>query len=444
MTHRAPSPRFSRFRTIAGDRLRFSRTVRYLLFHWRYLTSRLASAGPAEKTAQRVREFCAAARLATDPAQIERVEREIQRLIENHELDASSLLEGDTDHHITKALILKPYDPDNREKGVIFISFEYQWARLLLADPSRLEKFAQRYDLVLSPTWTPPHSLVNCAFPRFYPGTLYSLISNRSDLDTFPRLSKDYRMVNLFASSWVDPELFDPLPREERDIDIVMLANFGTYKRHHVLFRALRKLPRDLRVVLVGQPNGQRTAEVLLAEAQAFGVEDRIELRQRVTDEEVTSLLCRAKVSLICSRREGSCVAVVESMFADTPVGLVEGAQIGSAAFVNSSTGRFLDERRFAEELAGFLQQAEEMNPRQWCLENALSAIDSSRMLNAQLKKDALAEGGPWTRDLISLHWRPNPEPLSERPSWLGPEQERIFELTGIRIGQTLDPPGNP
>lgn len=422
---------FRRQKIMLGDRLRFSPLVRSALYRFRLHRARRNRSTSGPEAAQRIRDLCAAARLAETPAQLGIVES-ILAGIGPAAFAPTELLEGDTDRKIPKAIILKRYDPDTGERGAIFISFEYQWARLLLGND--LDEFARRYALVVSPTWTPPHSLVNWGFPRFYPDSIHCLISNQSDLETFPRLSPQYRMVNLYASSWVDPGLFKPLPRPVRDIDILMLANFGTYKRHHVLFKALRKLPRDLRVVLVGQPNGSRTAEVLLREAEAFGVRDRIELRQRVTDEEVVELLCRSKVSLINSKREGSCVAIVESMFANTPVGLLEGAQIGSAAFINARTGVFLRESHYASDLESFLERADDFDSRGWCLENGLSAQASSVCLNGILKADALADGRAWSRDIVPFHWRPNPVPLAIH-AWQEDERTLIRNLFGLTIG---------
>jgi hypothetical protein len=242
-------------------------------------------------------------------------------------------------------------------------------------------------------------------------------------------------MVDLFASSWVDPSLFRPRSRADRDIDLVMLANFGIYKRHHALFRALPRLPKNWKIVLVGQPNGERTAETLLAEADAFGVRDRFELRQRVTDAEVCEILARARISLICSKREGSCVAVVESMFADTPVALLRGAGIGSGAFVNSSTGAFLEESRLAAELMRFYREAERMNPRAWCLEHGIDARSSSKRLNEIVRGKCLGNGQVWASDLISFHWRPDPIPFPEGGGdWLEREQRLIEEKFGIRF----------
>jgi glycosyltransferase involved in cell wall biosynthesis len=122
--------------------------------------------------------------------------------------------------------------------------------------------------------------------------------------------------MGIFASSWVNPDIYRPRSRCERDIDLVMVANFGRYKRHHVLFSALARIPREKRpkVTLVGQPQGGRTAGILLREMDDHGVRDCITLRSRISDAEVVDILCRSKAALISSLREGYCVAAVEAM----------------------------------------------------------------------------------------------------------------------------------
>lgn len=424
-----------RWRIILADRIRFSATVRWVIFHWQVKAAISRDPATTVKGIGAIHRLCRAARLEVRQGQINDVERRMKRIAGELDLvEATPLLIEEPGDIIRKAAILKPFDEFTGEKGAIFISFEYEWAKLLLA--RNREEFARRYQIIVSPTWTPPHSALNLLFPRIWPEPVYCLISNQTDLETFPRLSENYRMVELYASSWVDPDLFHPRPRAERDIDLIMLANFGTYKRHHVLFRALRDLPADWRVVLVGQPNGDRTAEVLMSEAEAFGVRERIELRQRVSDEEVCELLCRARISLICSKREGSCVAVVESMLADTPVVLLEGAQVGSAKFIGAETGAFVRESALAEDLVRLRGETGTHRPRAWCLENEIDARSSSARLNAILAEDSRSQGLPWTRNLAPMGWRPNPMLLApaEAP-WLEEETERILHLTGVRIG---------
>jgi hypothetical protein len=148
-------------------------------------------------------------------------------------------------------------------------------------------------------------------------------------------------------------------------------------------------------------------------EAELFGVGQRVEFRERLGMEEVTGLQCASRVALILSKREGSCVVVAEALFADTPVGLVRGAHIGSADFINAQTGVFLDERRLADSLRDFLARSDSFTPRAWAMEN-ISCHVSTRKLNALLREHAASDDRPWTRDTCVVGWRPNPCYISQ------------------------------
>jgi glycosyltransferase involved in cell wall biosynthesis len=279
-----------------------------------------------------------------------------------------------------------------------------------LAKAKDLRKFAEHYTLVLSPQWSPPHTIASYLFPRLYPDPIFCLISNPRDLEIFPRISDKYRMVPLYASNWVDPREFTPVPFVEKNIEIIMLANFAKYKRHHALFTALGGLPRNYRVILVGQRARGRERDTRLSEADAFGVRDRIEIRENVSDEELHNSFVRAKTSLILSRREGSCVAVVESMFANTPVGIYEDAEVGSRVFINEHTGRLLKHNNLADQLIDFVESSAQYQPRKWVTENGVDCVASSQTLNQALKQHALLSGAEWTEDIATLRWRPNPQ----------------------------------
>src|SRR5437870_1369079 len=81
------------------------------------------------------------------------------------------------------------------------------------------------------------------AFPAAYPKPLFSLINHEEDVDIIPQISAKYRMIPLYTSHWVNPENYHPRPRNERDIDIIMVAAWGKVKRHHALWQALRVVP---------------------------------------------------------------------------------------------------------------------------------------------------------------------------------------------------------
>jgi len=417
------------------DRLRFSPTVRRALARYRLMRDAIGPRRDAQGIARSIDRLCAAARLAPAEATMRRIERKIHARIARLDpqwVDWSEFVGSVNDPRIRKAAILKPcLGP--REKGVLFISFEDQWMKLL--EHCDLRALAQRYTLVLSPTWCPPHALANSVFPAVFPDPVFTLISNPKDLVYLPRLSAKFVVVPLYASSWVNPEFYEPAPRDQRDIDIVMVANFGKYKRHHALFRALQQMRSKPRVVLIGQDQDGRTADTIRAEASLFGVDSSIGILANPSDEELADHLCRAKISLIVSRREGSCVVVAESLLADTPVGLLADAAIGSRAFIHASTGRLLDERHLAPQVEDFLAHAEAYSPRTWAVEN-ISCFRSSHTLNEILKRHMHETGQDWTEDIAPLCWRPNPQLVHDhdrermQPAW-----EELKAVFGVEIG---------
>jgi glycosyltransferase involved in cell wall biosynthesis len=400
----------ARLKIEAEDFLRYNPTVRNTLARYKIAKAVKVQPRSPGEAVEKLRDLSAAARLASNEATVLAAEAEIQKVLtglDPAQIVWEDLLPDPTSNRITKGIILKPYISP-REKGVVFVSFENQMARL--AKATDLRRFAERYTLVVAPSWCPPHSVFTYLFPMVYPDRILSLISNTKDLTYFPRMNPKYEMVPLYASNWVDPREFRPIPKSEKNIDIFMLANFAKYKRHHVFFRALQNVPRDFRVVLNGQSEPGRSRETILNEAGAYGVRDRFLLSENVTDEELHDNLVHARTSVILSMREGSCVAVVESMFANTPIGLLEDAEVGSKAFVNPQTGRLLKHADLGQQLTDFVRASGTYEPRQWVTENGIGCVESSQRLNGALRQDALDSGREWTEDITPLRWRPNPQ----------------------------------
>jgi len=390
--------------------------------------------------ARAIIRLCQAARLAGSDRRMIQVEQrirkraaEIQRQDWPKKLNWGEFAGQMKRDRIEAGVVLKRY-LGPRERGVVFISFEYQWVRL--AQLPNLKEFAERYILVLAPSWSPPHCLETTLFPALYPDRLLSTISNEEDLRILPRLSSNLSAAPLLASHWVQPELYKPVPFSEKDIDLVMVANFSVYKRHFALFRALRDMPGSVRVVLVGRPLAGRTTETLLQEAAAFGVAGRFELMVNVSDEALGTTLARSKVSVILSRQEGSCVAVAESILADTPVGLYADARVGSRMFINASTGRLFQHHNLGAQLMDFIANAAGYAPRRWALKNGLTCFDSTKVLNVALKREALAAGEEWTEDIAAHHWRPNPVLVwPEDQQRLQPEFDEFERRFGFALG---------
>ena len=228
-----------------------------------------------------------------------------------------------------------------------------------------------------------------------------------SDRETFARLIPNGIAVPLLASNWVHPDVF--VPRTvARSYDIIMVANFADYKRHFLLFKAMRQLP-EISPLLIGHPMEGRTADTILGLARQYEVQDRVTILTRVSDAELVDALGAASLSVILSQNEGSCVAVMESIVADTPVLLLKSAVVGSRHFINNATGVLADERQLACSIRKALESRDQLTPRKWALDNKVDCFGSTSVLNRVLKENAQRRGEPWNQDVVPHHWRPNP-----------------------------------
>jgi len=170
---------------------------------------------------------------------------------------------------------------------------------------------------------------------------------------------------------------------------------------------------KDLNVVLIGR-TGVRGKADILSEARAFGVKQEITFLNNLEIDEVMRYQCNSKISLALSKREGSCVAVTESLFADTPVGVMDDAHIGSKAYINEYTGQILVPERMPYMLGRMLETSGEFSARDWAKSN-ISAGSSSEKLNLILKNQSQKNGTPWTRDITPMCWRYVPRYLDRR-----------------------------
>ncbi len=341
------------------DQLRFSTMARrFFSRHWLRQGLAMPDATDQQRI-NRVKKLCAAATLSPDRDARHDIETLILETVAS--IDGSSINWSETypdigNPHLHSAAILKPY-MSPREKGDVIISFEKQWIKLLLRGNAR--EIADRYTVIIGPSWTPPHTGGGTIFPKLFPEPVFSTISHDNDLG---------------AS--------------------------GVHKL-----------------------------------ARAYGVEDRLVAVGAENYDGVARAFCRAKVSVIMSRREGSCQAVVESMFADTPVGILENAELGSAKYVNDHTGRMLREEHLAEDIMDMLARAASFRPRSWVMANKVSCYDSTRALNDFLRDHARRAGQEWTRDIVGHAWNPYPELLPEDRGSMAAAYRDMFDRFGLKIG---------
>lgn len=338
---------------------------------------------------------------------------------------------------MNKSLVLKP-TMSSEEKGVLYVSFEYNLIRLLNHhDASRL---LSEYILVVASSWSPPDYASLLSTARLSRDPLFVQISNSVDLEWLRVCAPAVRALPLMASDWINPNDYAPRPHSARDIDVLMVAGWEPWKGHRFLFQALRRMRENLRVVLIGQQLGPRTADDIFAEAKAFGVHRRIEIVANAPHRHVTDYQCRSRVSVQLSRREGSAVVVAESLFADAPVAMLRDAHVGSRAYINAQTGALTTPSRLHRDLGVLIERSASSAARAWAVEH-ISCFRSAARLNALLRDYAAENGQPWSRDIVPFCWRPDPVYVNnaDRQS-LQPEYRRLAEQHGLTFaGQTVD-----
>lgn len=309
---------------------------------------------------------------------------------------------------LTRSIILKS-PGEAGEKGVIAIYFEYNWLRLLAGVPiEELKQLSSEYELILIASWSPTDYNVLALAVAAWPETIWVQPANHLEAKKLAAFSKKIQVLDSLACDWVNPDFYEPKPFAERSIDLLMIANWGTFKRHWEFFKALTQLPKDLRVVLIGQKEGGRTMATIQQEAHHIGVPQRLEMHESLTIEQVTTMQCNAKVSVLMSRREGGCVAAVESLFAGCALAMREDAHVGSKAHINEQTGTLLRPGKMAGDLLDLLVRAPDLRPREWAIEH-ISCQRTTEKLNEKLKMRTEAEGRPWTKELVLANWRPHP-----------------------------------
>jgi glycosyltransferase involved in cell wall biosynthesis len=336
---------------------------------------------------------------------------------------------------LDKSLILKSAGADG-EKGVLYLSFESNWLRLI--DRKDLDLLLKEYLLVVASSWSPPDFSLHWALARVGPDPVFLQISNQSDIERHERLPHNIRPVPILASDWINPEFYRPRSHPRREIDILMVAGWSHNKRHWLLFQALRAMRRNLRVVLIGQDCGGRTADDVWRESKAFGVANQIELIRDATIEIVTERQCNSKASVVLSAREGSCVVVTESFFADAPVAMMYNAHVGSRAYINSQTGVLLRPETMAAQLNELVEQSSSYRARDWAKAN-VTCFHSTGKLNALLREYCGERGIPWTRDIVPFCWRPDPVYVNHADvPRMKPAYQDLFDRHGIVVaGQT-------
>lgn len=304
--------------------------------------------------------------------------------------DPASLLNGNM-------IVLK--SPGPRERGVLYLYYSF-------INPLFLRYFdapavARDYHIVIQPSWSGYCDPNILAFTRLESPVFVGATEPR-DAAFIEGLGANLVTAPFASNCWVDPRVFHPIAGVEKDIDVIVIAAWAGFKRHWAIFRALQRLrARGLRprVALAGYAL-ETSQEQILAQARHYGVEDLIEIHERLSPNGVNELLNRSKVNLLWSRREGVNKAIIEGMFANVPCIVHAGFNYGyEYPYINRATGRYATEEQLPDVLADMIANHASFAAHAWVSER-MSPQASTRALQSVIWRVGADLGEVWTRDL--------------------------------------------
>jgi glycosyltransferase involved in cell wall biosynthesis len=337
--------------------------------------------------------------VSSHPSRLQR--RLVQTAIKASRRELAKFTTVDSYTRLSRSILVKaPVSPN--ERGILIVSFETELEKLVLS-PSFAE-VERLYQVVFLPTWQPAYSRALFLLAARATRPYYVMPASEDDLSLGSLLGELCVPLPFQASSWVAGGCYSDTPA--KDIDILLLANFSKYKRHWRLFEALKDIPISTRVVIAGRPWGGRTADTLLREARAFGVEQRISIMQDLTDQEVACLLARARLFCALSHKEGSFIAVAEALMAGTPVAIFDNAIIGSKSFVRPETGFRLDPNSaLGPQINDALSRAASLAPQKWARREIAAEIQVQR-LTEEMRAVGKARGEWWSAPIAPFYCR--------------------------------------
>jgi hypothetical protein len=305
-----------------------------------------------------------------------------------------------------RIMVLKP-PLENGERGVLLVMYSELFK--VLPEVFDMKNLLSDYRLVLETSWAG-----NCdediIFFKQYDESIFVFSPDKEDFDFLKRLDSNLIPLRMGSRDWVDPTLYDKYcsHKPKKIFDIVMNAHWGWGKRHHILFKCLKRFFPDVKVALIGFPWRNRYKKDILDLACYYGIENQLDIFEDVPYEDVIKITSQSKIGILLSLKEGSNRAIPECLFCNVPAIVLDRNIGGVKDIINPMTGAAVTERALASEINKMINNYHKLDPRSWALEN-ISCFVTTNRLNECIKKHALSLGHPWTVDIAIKTNSPDP-----------------------------------
>jgi glycosyltransferase involved in cell wall biosynthesis len=286
------------------------------------------------------------------------------------------------------------------EKGVLLIAFTERFRTFHFCVD--VASVLGHYVLVLEPSWSGRTDPDIMYFTRYSDHSVIVMSAETRDFQFLENLGTNLIPVHFDFGDWVNPLLFRPIMGQEKFYDVIMVARYAVYKRHHALFRVLSKFnDPSIRVALAGinTPNEMKEIRTLI---KYYQVGNNLTLFENLSPQDLNLLLNRSKVNLLLSLQEGGNRSLFEGFFAGVP-GVALKNNIGIPKnYFNSQTGMLIDEKDLGDTILYFRNHWSKFDPHTWAMKN-ISPDKSIQKLNRMLKNLAHQRGEEWTRDAVTI-----------------------------------------
>jgi glycosyltransferase involved in cell wall biosynthesis len=300
-----------------------------------------------------------------------------------------------------RAIVLQApvVEADRIYKGVLLIKFTETFR--FFYHHVDVAKLLRYFRVVLEPSWS-GYCLPEILFWSQYGQPVVVEASELTDRRFLEELGTTLVPISVGASDWVDHRVFRPLG-VERDIDVIYIANLSPIKRVHVYLRALGEIVArrgSIRAALVLSSWGgnKATFDDLL---DLYSLRDQVSVFMNLSQPELNGLLNRAKLSVLLSKKEGSNKTLFESMFAGTPVLLIEDNIGVNKDYINQHTGVLVAERDLPAAIERFMDGSPVPSPRTWAMENIAPELTTRKLeglLNRLYIRDDIASAPLWVK----------------------------------------------
>jgi hypothetical protein len=293
-------------------------------------------------------------------------------------------------------ILKKPHLPGG--KGILRIfSMPY-----LFVNPELLKALNRFYFLYVEPPWGVVfrHAWLR-PFSTLADPSLFGL--NCEEDAAFMRSQPGILTTALAHADFLQDEKTLDFEREKR-FDLIFNATFDDMprKRHAYMLELLRHpLLSRLTALFIGRGDA-RNVDACKLQIEAAGLSSRVTVKDNLLRQDVPGYLAQGKIGVQISLHENGCRSIYEFLRSNLPCVIATSMAGVNPAIINSQTGIAAPDRGLARAISKALEQREKFAPRDWFLTHS-GSLNSSRMLNDQLKAIFLKRGYLWREDIVPL-----------------------------------------